>query len=170
MPSASELIERYNMRQLPGEGGYYVETYRSDETIPHDVLPGRYCGDRSHSTCILFLLTKGLVSALHRVKSDEIYHFYACSPLRTLLLYPDGTSELVTVSNDLQARHCPQLVIPRGTWQGSFLAEPDSEFALLGCTVSPGFEFEDFEIPDNPAELIKQYPDRAELIRKLSVR
>jgi hypothetical protein len=155
------------MKPLPEEGGYYKEIYRSEEKIPNSVLPNRYSSNRNCCTSIFFLLKKGIFSAIHRLKSDEIYHFYTGSPITTLLLFPDLSSKVVTLGNNIQKGEIPQLVIPKGTWQGSCIKNENPDFALLGCTVSPGFEFEDFETASRN-RLIEKYPDQEKFITKLT--
>src|SRR5207249_3960045 len=100
----------------------------------------RYSGDRSVSTAIYYLLTPGTFSALHRLKSDEIFHFYAGSPVKMLQLHEDGRGEEIILGSDVLAGQQPQVLVRRGVWQGSYLL-PGGEFALLGCTVAPGFEY-----------------------------
>ena len=102
---------------------------------------------------------------MHKLITDEIFHFYLGDPVEMLLLYPDGESKIVTIGNDLKAGHSPQVVVPRGVWQGSYL--PRGEFALLGTTMSPGFDFEDFEIGKRDI-LLEQFPAQSQLIKKLT--
>ena len=151
------------MKPLPQEGGYYVETYRCGEKI---TLLARYSSDRNLQSAILYLLTPDTFSSLHRLKSDEIYHFYLGGPVKMLLLYPDGSSELITLGHNITNGQQVQVTVPQGSWQGCFLSKA-GEFALMGTTMSPAFEFADFEAGQQE-ELIKQYPDRRELILKLT--
>jgi uncharacterized protein len=166
MPTADELIARLNLQPHPKEGGYFRETYRSAETFPASSLPERYGGDRSASTAIYYLLTPPTFSALHRLKTDEVFHFYLGSPVRMLQLFPDGTGRTVVLGPDLLAGQQVQVVVPAGVWQGSLL-EPGGNFALLGCTVAPGFDYADYEAASR-AELLQRYPEHAELIRRLT--
>jgi len=165
MQTAKEIIEHFNMQPLPFEGGYYVETYRASESIAKSAMAERYTGPRDHSTCILYLLTSEMRSKMHRVKSDEIFHFYTGSAVTMLLLGRDKKSETITIGNDIFEKQSPQVVVPKGVWQGCFIEQGD--FALMGTTVSPGFEFDDFEIGSR-AELLEQYPDSKDLIVKLT--
>ena len=166
MLSAEEIIRRLNLKPLPMEGGYFRETYRSDETISRSVLPLRFGGDRSFSTAIYYLLTADTFSALHRVPSDELFHFYLGDPVDMLQLHPDGSSAVIMLGHDLAGERQLQVVVPQLVWQGSFLRE-GGRWALLGTTVAPGFDFEDFEEGERE-QLIRQYPDRAKLIAQLT--
>lgn len=154
------------MKPLPEEGGYYVETYRCAEKIARANLPARYTGDRSFCTAILYLLTPDTLSRLHRLKSDEIFHFYSGDPVTMLQLHPDGSSDIFTLGPDILAGRHIQLTVPRGSWQGGFLNE-GGKFALMGTTVAPGFEIEDFEIADRE-KLLTQYPAQKSLITRLT--
>jgi len=164
--TADDIIKHYNMQPLPEEGGYYVETYRADENIHHSALPERYDGHRDHSTSILYLITPDSFSKMHSVKSDEIFHFYLGDPVEMLKLNPDGTSEVIVMSPDIKAHHHQQVAVKNGIWQGTKLVE-GGKYALLGCTVSPGFEFTDFETGTRQ-ELIKSHPDQKKLITELT--
>lgn len=167
MQSTEQIIKHFDLKPLPEEGGYYNEIYRSEEKTPSSALPERYESSRCFGTSIYFLLKKGVFSALHRLKSDEIYHFYMGDPVKVLLLFPEGETKTVTLGNDFTRGHQPQLVIPKGTWQGCLLENADAEFALMGCTVSPGFEFEDFEVGERK-KLTERYPQQKELIEQLT--
>ena len=155
------------MKPLPDEGGYYVETYRAKEKIAETALPAEYTGQRNLSTAILYLLTPDTFSALHRLKSDEIFHFYLGDSVTMLQLHPDGSSEVITLGRDILNGRRIQVTVPQGTWQGCFLNEGGS-FALMGTTISPGFEFEDFELAQRE-ELLKQYPNQSNFILKLTL-
>jgi uncharacterized protein len=126
------------------EGGYFRETYRAAEVVPAAALPARYGADRAHATAIYYLLCPGTFSALHRLRSDEVFHFYAGDPVEMLLLPPDGGGRVVTLGGDLAAGQRPQQVVPAGVWQGARLGAGGA-WALLGCTVAPGFDFADYE-------------------------
>jgi predicted cupin superfamily sugar epimerase len=167
MPTADELIRRLNLQPHPKEGGFFRETYRAADVWPAAGLPSGYVGDRRGSTAIYYLLTPATFSALHRLQSDEVFHFYLGSPVRMLHLMPDGTGRSVVLGPDVMRGQEVQVVVPRGTWQGSLL-EPGGDFALLGCTVAPGFEYVDYESGQRKA-LLAQYPAFAELITRLTV-
>jgi len=164
--SAEELIKLLKLRPHPKEGGFFCETYRADETLSADALPSRYGAARYVGTAIYYLLTPTAFSALHRLASDEIFHLYLGGPVRMLQLFPDGQGKTVLFGSDLVAGQSPQVIVPRGVWQGSML-EPGASFALLGCTVAPGFDYADYE-DGKRDELIARYPDFANWIRRLT--
>jgi len=147
------------------EGGYFRETHRSREIIPSNGLPERYSGDRSISTAILYLLPGGTFSPFHRIKSEECWHFYAGSPLLLYWIDSQGDCQKIRLTGN-GAVPSFQAVIPAGYW---FAAEVESggEYALTGCTVSPGFDFRDFEFADRD-ELIRIYPRHRSLIERLT--
>src|SRR5262245_51564670 len=147
MPTAQELIHRLGLQPHPREGGFFRETYRARESWPASVLPQRYGGDRAASTAIYYLLTPATYSALHRVRTDEVFHFYLGGPVRMLQLFPDGTGRTIRLGQSVMEDQQLQVVVPGGVWQGTFL-EHGSDYALLGCTVAPGFEFADYEDGD----------------------
>jgi predicted cupin superfamily sugar epimerase len=158
--TAEEIVARLGLKPHPVEGGYFVETYRSAETLPRDV------GVRSLGTAIYYLLTPTTVSAMHLLPTDEVFHFYLGDPVRQLQLWPDGTGREVLLGTDLAAGQQPQLVVPGGVWQGAVL-EPGGRFALLGATMAPGFDYADYRAGGR-AELTRAYPGFAELIRRLT--
>jgi predicted cupin superfamily sugar epimerase len=166
MLTAQQIIDCLQLVPLTIEGGYFRETYRAPLVLPAGGLPGEYGSDRNASTCIYYLLTPETFSAIHRVKSDEVFHFYAGDPVEMLQLWPDGTARIVMIHNDLAAGHEPQLVVPAGVWQGCRLA-PGGSWALMGCTVAPGFDYADFELAGR-APLIAAHPEQAELITALT--
>ncbi len=162
--TADEIIERLGLAPLEMEGGYFRETYRCDEGVAGEALPARYGDRRCFGTVIYYLITPETHSQLHRLTSDEIFHFLLGDPAVMLQLHPDGTSRVVTLGHDIAAGHQLQVVVPRGVWQGCLLAGGD--WALMGVTVAPGFEYADYEAPDIDA-LLRRYPDRQDLIRRL---
>lgn len=166
MATAKDLIDFLHLQPHPREGGYFRETYRSAEKAPVGGLPDRYGSARAHGTAIYYLLTPSTFSALHRLQSDEIFHFYLGDPVRMLQLGPLGQArEIVLGSRVLEGQQL-QVVAPRGVWQGSRL-EPGGAFALLGCTVAPGFDYADYE-HGRRSELLHQFPQAAALIRELT--
>lgn len=167
MSTAEELIAFLGLKPHPREGGFYRETYRSADRFEASLLPSRYGTERSAGTAIYYLLTKDTFSALHRLRTDEVFHFYLGDPVEMLQLLPDGTGRLITLGHDLFAAQSPQVVVPRGVWQGSSLKKGGA-FALLGATVAPGFDFADYEAGDGE-RLTTQYPKFAETIQRLSV-
>ena len=165
MLSAEYIIDYFGMKPLPEEGGYYVETYRAEEKITSKNLPSRYTGPRNFSTAILYLLTPDACSRLHKVKSDEIFHFYLGDPIRMIQLHPDGKSEIIEIGPDITKGQNPQFTVPKGTWQGSQLKK-NGKFALLGCTVAPSFEFTDYCSADKE-KLLKICPNLNDIINEI---
>jgi hypothetical protein len=165
-PEVAALIARLGLTPHPREGGWFVETYRSDERIARDALAARYGGERSLGTAIYYLLTAATFSEMHRLAGDEIFHFYLGDPVEMLLLRPEGTGAMVLLGPDLVAGMRPQLVVPRGVWQGARLRE-GGRFALLGTTVAPGFEYADYETGAR-ADLLAAYPTHAPMIVALT--
>ncbi len=166
MPTPQDLIAFLNLQPHPKEGGHFRETYRAAEVIAASALPGRYAAPRAHCTAIYYLLMPGTFSALHRVASDEIFHFYLGDPVRMLQLHSDGQGETLTLGSDIMAGQQVQAVVPRGVWQGSML-EPGGRFALFGCTVSPGFDYADYESADRQT-LLQAFPRFADMITQLT--
>ncbi len=168
MLTADEIIARLQLAPLTIEGGYFRETYRAPLLLPASSLPDNFDGDRNVSTAIYYLLTPDDFSAIHIVWSDETFHFYAGDPVEMLQLWPNGMSRVVILGNDLAAGYEPQHIVPAGVWQGCRLVT-GGNWALLGCTVAPGFDYADFRLGD-PAELTLIYPKHAEMIRGLTKR
>ncbi len=164
MKSARYWIKKLNLLQHP-EGGYYREIYRSAEKIRKDSLPVRFEGSRCFSTSIYYLLQGREVSYLHRIKSDEVWHFYQGSPLAIHLFRGDGSYLLLKLGNDFEKGQVFQAVVPSGTWFGAEVMNQDS-YSLVGCSVAPGFDFADFELGQRE-ELLALYPQHREIIEKL---
>jgi hypothetical protein len=164
--NTEKIIKLLRLKRLEGEGGYYAETYRSEECISADSLPARYQGKRSRSTAIYYLLTPGTFSAIHRLASDEVFHFYAGDPVVMILLEPNARGKKIVLGPDLRNRQRPQIIVPRGVWQGARLV-PGGRWALLGTTVAPGFDRRDFALGGRTA-LLKQYPRYRALISALT--
>ena len=151
----------------PREGGWYVRTWESEELVAASCFDeGRYDGARRTSTAIYYLLEPGTFSEMHVLKSDEIFHHYLGGAVEMLQLFDDGRTERIVIGKDLEAGERPQHVVRTGVWQGSRLLKAEG-WALLGCTVSPGFEFEDYE-DASAAELVARWPGEAEIIRALT--
>jgi uncharacterized protein len=148
---AAFWIERLDLRPHP-EGGYFRETYRAGEHIACAALPDRFPEARVFATAIYFLITRDGFSALHRIRSDELWHFYDGSAVTLAILDADGSGALTTASlgRDPSRGESPQVAIPAGAWFGAEVASPGS-FALVGCTVAPGFDFADFELGERAA-------------------
>ncbi len=163
--TAAYYVQKLQMEPHP-EGGYFAETYRSAETIPHSALPDRFGGNRAFGTAIYFLLESHHVSALHRIQADEIWHFYAGGPLDVFVIDPTGELTVIRLGNKLEQGDVFQAVVPAGCWFGSKPAE-GSAFSLVGCTVAPGFDFADFEMADR-ATLLEEYPQHRAVIEQLT--
>jgi uncharacterized protein len=165
MADARHWIE--GLRLLPHpEGGFFRETYRSQEVIPRAGLPERFPGDRAFSTAIYFLLEATDFSALHRLKQDEVWHFYDGSSLTVHVLDPAGEYSTIKLGRCLEERESLQAIVAAGCWFGATVDAPGS-YALAGCTVAPGFDFADFEMPAQ-GQLLELYPRHEEIIRKLT--
>jgi predicted cupin superfamily sugar epimerase len=164
-PPAAYWIDRLELTEHI-EGGAFREIYRSALTVPRKSLPILFQGDRNVATSIYFLLAEGQFSAFHRIASDECWHFYYGDPL---LIYEIGHTGALTIhrlGQDIEAGEHFQAVVKAGSWFASAPAA-GTEYALVGCTVSPGFDFADFELADR-AELSRQYPEHADLIGTLT--
>jgi predicted cupin superfamily sugar epimerase len=166
MLTAGEVIELLALKPLPMEGGYFRETYRSPDVLQPTALPSRYSSAKSASTAIYYLLTPDTQSRLHRLPTDEIFHFYLGGPVIMLQLLASGAGRTIILGNRLEREQTPQVVVPAGVWQGCFLP-PEAHFALLGTTVAPGFDFADYE-PGKRDLLEVEYPAFAALIRRLT--
>jgi predicted cupin superfamily sugar epimerase len=162
--SVQQLVQQFQLQPHP-EGGYYKETYRSPDLIPHQILSRQFKGDRAYSTAIYFLLEKNTFSAFHRIESDEVWHFYYGQTLLIYVIHLNGKLEIVRLGRDIFQGEVFQYAVPANCW---FAAEPavNSDFSFVGCTVAPGFDFADFELA-NPDELIKIYPNHEVIIRRL---
>jgi len=165
--TAGLLIETLRLRPHP-EGGFYRESYRAPESIAAGALPDRFGGDRAFSTAIYFLLRGDQVSTLHRLRCDEVWHFYVGAPLELVEITAGGRLAVTRLGPDVTAGQLPQAVVPAGRWFGARLAEPRPDaFALAGCTVAPGFDFADLEMARRD-ELIAAHPRHEAIIRALT--
>ena len=162
---AKYYIEKLKLQEHP-EGGYFKEIYRSDEIFSASVLPERYNGGRAFSTSIYFLLEGKNISALHKLQSDEIWHFYDGCPVKIYIITPQGKLEERMIGHNLDNKESLQTVICKHSWFGAELTDKSS-FCLIGCTVSPGFDFQDFEMGKR-VKLIEQYPEFSEIILRLT--
>lgn len=158
--TAQQVIALLDLKPQPQEGGFFRETYRSNELV---TLRG---GDRAAGTAIYYFLTPDTFSALHRLPTDEVFHFYLGDPVQMLQLGPNGKGQVLTLGNDLEVGQRPQVVVPAGVWQGSRLA-PGGKLALLGTTMAPGFDFSDYEAGDR-AVLAAGYPGFHDIIERLT--
>jgi predicted cupin superfamily sugar epimerase len=163
--TAEELIKQLGLTRHP-EGGWYRETYRSSETVSADRLPDRFNGERSFSTAICFLLGRDEMSALHRIKSDEIWYYHAGTTLTVHLISPQAEYRVLKIGPDPAVGESYQAVVPAGYWFGATVTGA-GDFSLVGCSVSPGFDFADFEMGSR-SELLKQFPVQAGIILQLT--
>ena len=162
--TADEIKEMLQLEPLRMEGGFFRETYRSRWMVSPDYLPEGMQGMHSIGTAIYFLITPDSYSRLHRLPGSEIFHFYLGDPAIMLKLKPDGTHETITLGHDLAGGARPQVVVRGHVWMGCHLA-PGGKFALMGTTMSPGFDYADYETGMRD-ELMAQYAAAAELIRQ----
>ena len=159
-------IQHLNLQPHP-EGGFFREVFRSNIEIDQKSLPFGYSGKRKLSTSIYYMLRSGEISKLHCLKSDELWYYHFGSSLRIVMIDKEGIKHIKVLGPRLEKAEQLQLLIPSGTIFGAEVVEPDS-FSLLGCLVTPGFEFDDFEI-FNSDELVKTYPKHADLIKQFSI-
>lgn len=165
MNAADHWIKKLGLERHP-EGGYYKEVYRSTEVIPQKALPRRYDGPRVFSTFIFYLLGGDEVSYFHRLRSDEIWHFYRGSCLSLYVLSPAGRLKQTRLGRNFEAGEVFQAVVPAGHWFGAAVGRRNS-YSLVGCTIAPGFDFRDFELGQRN-ELLAVYPRHQAIIKKLA--
>jgi uncharacterized protein len=176
IPASDEIIRHLGLEPLPLEGGWFRQSYVSGELCEKHCLPPRYGGDRPFGTVIYYLLTSetGSFSALHKLKTDEVWHFYFGDPAELLLLYPDGTGKAVLLGDNILAGEQPQVCVPRGVWQGcrSVPREqgtPAAGYSLMGTSMAPGFHPDDFVLGGGK-ELVRRYPGFRKQIEALTRR
>lgn len=155
MKIAAYWIEKLELEKHP-EGGWFREIYLSDDIVPQTGLPSSFRGERSFATSIYYLLEGTDFSAFHRIKSDEIWHYYAGTSAIEILSLEKGKLKKYLVGNDPDKGETFQVIVPKNTWFAARLVN-QAGYALAGCTVSPGFHFEDFELADG--SLLKEYLD-----------
>lgn len=163
-----QLIEHLQLEPLEGEGGLFRRTWLAPHTVEPSILGTPYHEAKPLGSCIYYLLTaeKDSFSAFHRLPTDEIYHFYLGDPVTLCLLHPDGTSEQITLGQDLFNGQAVQYVVKAGDWQASILNE-GGRYALMGTTMAPAFTTGDFEL-GNRTELIALYPTQSHWITRLT--
>jgi predicted cupin superfamily sugar epimerase/mannose-6-phosphate isomerase-like protein (cupin superfamily) len=167
-PTAAELIKHFNMARIPQEGPWFTLTYSSSDTLPRAGLPQRYDGSRAAGSAIIAIITRAEFSAMHRLKTDEVWHFYGGDPLQLLVLHPNGSGEVVVLGSDVLAGQKLQYVVPRGSWQGSLpLGKGQDRYSMIGDTLAPSFDYSDFEMGYR-TELQQAYPGYAGLIAQLT--
>lgn len=162
---ANYWIKKLELQPHP-EGGYFRQTYRAEATISQAALPAGFTGDRAASTAIYFLLEGNNFSAFHRLQSDEIWHFYAGSSLSVHVIDPAGTYSCLRLGSDPDVGQVFQAVVRAGCWFASHV-EDWTSWALVGCTVAPGFDFADFEMAKRMT-LLREYPQHREIIERLT--
>ncbi len=165
LPDIHSLVKALDLQPHP-EGGYYRETYRSTGSIPAHVLEAGYGGDRCYGTAIYYLLEAGQFSAFHRIRQDEGWHFYLGGTLHVHAIDREGLLTTHRLGTGLERGETPQCLIRGGTWFGAEVAAPDG-YVLAGCTVSPGFDFADFEMGSRD-DLKDRFPQHAELVTRLT--
>ena len=163
MKTKEQWVDELSLMPHP-EGGFYKETYRAEDQLDlNAIYPNRY-GKRSLSTGIYFLLDKSNFSAFHRIKSDEMWHFYDGDPLVVHMIDDEGNYTSQTIGRDINNGEKLQFVVKGGLWFASEVKN-GGEYSLVGCTVSFGFDFQDFELADS--RLIEKFPQNELLINRL---
>lgn len=163
-PTADEIIHLFKLQTHP-EGGFFQESYRSKTQLTN--LPLHFSGPRSCSTAIYFLLPSGSKSALHRIKSDEVWHFYLGDSLTLVQISPEGECQQYILGQNIVKGEKLQHTVPAGYWFGAY-PNSNSSYSFVGCTVAPGFDFADFELGEK-SQLLQQFPQHAPIIEKLTV-
>ncbi len=165
MLNLNKIISKLDLKKHP-EGGWFRETYRSANTIPEDILNFETSGERNYSTAIYYLLERNDFSSFHKIKSDEIWHYHFGSSLSIYSISKEGNLTTSVLGMNLEKNEEPQVLVKAGEW---FAAEPkdNNNYSLVSCTVSPGFDFEDFEIAERN-KLIETYPQHKSLINMLT--
>jgi len=162
MANAKYYINKLELHKHP-EGGWFKEVYRSEEVIEHKALNKRFSGGRNISTSIYFLLEKDEFSAFHKINSDETWHFYDGGMIEIYSISQEGKLIIHKLGLDIENNELPQITIPAGQY---FAAKSSTDFTLVGCTVAPGFDFEDFEMPSKQ-ELKGLFPEHTQIIKEL---
>ena len=164
MYTAEYFVENLNMTAHP-EGGFYKETFASTENISDKDLDVNFEGSRMLWTSIYFLLRDGEVSNFHRLKSDEMWYYHSGSPLTIYIISPEGKLTIEQLGLNIENGEKPQVLVPKDYIFGS--AMNNEGYALVGCNVSPGFEFRDFELFER-SFLMEKYPEYKKTILKLT--
>ena len=165
MLSSQDIVRKLNLNPHP-EGGYFRETYRSSDVLPEDVLDNNIQGPRNTSTGIYYLLESDDFSALHKINQDEMWHFYLGDAIALSMISEHGKLSTVTIGSNILKGELLQFVVPKNYWFGARILKENS-FALLGCTVAPGFDFKDFTL-GNRHDLINQFPEHKTIITALT--
>jgi predicted cupin superfamily sugar epimerase len=165
MANAEAWINSLKLLPHP-EGGYYREIYRSDVIVEKSGLPSSFNGSRSAGTSIYYLLKSGQRSLLHILKSDEIWHYYDGSAIVLSMIHNDGSYEEKLLGKNINEGEMPQIIIRGGIWFGAY-PKDDNSYSLAGCTVTPGFDFEDFQLAERKKMLAK-FPELESIIERLT--
>jgi len=165
MKKAEKIIQRLKLQPHP-EGGFFKETYRSEGTIKHDSLKSAYKGNRNYSTCIYYLLTSDVFSAFLRIHQDEIWHFYEGSPIELHMITASGNYLKTFIGSDIESGQVPQFVVHGGNWFAASVMQND-DYSLVGCTVAPGFDFQDFEMAKYE-KLVLSFPQHMHIIKRFT--
>ncbi len=165
MKNQQYWVEKLNLQPHP-EGGFFKEVYRSEGTIPATALPNNFGGSRNFATSIYFMLTAGNFSAFHRIKSDETWHFYTGESITVSVIHNDGKLEEIHLGDNPDNGEVFQATVPANAWFASALRK-DEGYSLVGCTVAPGFDFQDFEMADRE-RLSAEFPQHQSVIQKLT--
>lgn len=163
--STDSIIKKLKLKPHP-EGGYYRQVYKSDGYIPPETIYGHFQGKRAYSTAIYYLLQSDEFSAFHKIKQDEIWHYYSGSALDIHVLSQNGEHRIKTVGDELKDDGRYQQIVHAGNWFAAEVKSRDT-YALVGCTVAPGFEFDDLEIADRH-KLLQQYPQQKNIIKRFT--
>ncbi len=161
-----QIVEKLGLQPHP-EGGYFKEIYRSEGVIKNDSLPVAIEGERNYATGIYFLLPSGKFSAFHRIKQDEIWHYYKGSAICLHIISPNGEYATQIVGNDILNGEQPQFVVKAGDWFAATVVD-DNTYSLVGCTVAPGFDFDDFELAKRE-ELLGSFSNLSDIIVQLTL-
>lgn len=162
---AKIIVEKLCLQPHP-EGGYFKEVYRAEDKIEMASLPIRFSGDRNFCTSIYFMLAGNDKSHFHRIKSDEIWHFYAGTALILHQIEANGNYSRIKIGNEILSGETPQAIIPHGNWFAAEVEDKNS-YALVGCTVSPGFDFADFELAEQK-DLCEKFPQHSDMIKRFT--
>lgn len=165
MTPLETLIKQLDLLPHP-EGGYYKETYRSQGDISEDCLPDTYGGNRNYATGIYFVLTSDNFSSFHKINQDEMWHFYDGASILLHIISEAGVYTQHRIGRDITTGEVPQFVVQGGDWFAAEVTDPDT-YAFVGCTVAPGFSFEDFVLPARK-QLINQFPEHTAVITRLT--
>lgn len=160
-----DIVKKLDLQPHP-EGGYYKETYRSEDIIRDTILGNEFNGSRNLCTGIYYLLESDDFSALHKINQDEMWHFYLGEAIELTMISEAGELSMVTIGNNVSNGEVLQFVVPKRNWFGARLLKANS-FALVGCTVSPGFDFNDFKLGERE-ELLNKFPQHEDIIESLT--